>query len=445
MEKLAKRGVPLEGLDPQKLEPASGGHVRQLVKLRRGIKQEDAKKIVALVKESGPQGPGRDPGRGGADHRQEEGRPAGRDAARSARAELGDPAPVPELPRVITARRRRRPAGGGGSVDPERRPLARRARHADLPPPSASTIPRTSESPSPTPGARRARSAPSCSNGSKSARPSSRAGSPARVSLHLEEVAVRSRGERDPRRRPGRCTSPRSRRGSRARGGRGAGRSRAAAPAPRAARRVEREELLLRLRQHLVHDLARRARARSKRSARTTSRPVSTRVYSRRLSTSATRRPRATVVASGAASRAAASVSGARSDRARGLDARAAATVSGVRSSCDAIPRNTLFTWLARSACSRATRAVSTAELELALARRASSRAASLQVAAARRELASSTSRERFTSREVPRARHELLGQRTASRRSRCAPRGAAARRSASSSRAVSDEDGGRR
>ncbi|HTN51402.1 MAG TPA: DUF520 family protein, partial [Anaeromyxobacter sp.] len=31
MEKLAKRGVPLEGLDPQPVEPASGGHVRQLV------------------------------------------------------------------------------------------------------------------------------------------------------------------------------------------------------------------------------------------------------------------------------------------------------------------------------------------------------------------------------------------------------------------------------
>jgi cyclic-di-GMP-binding protein len=53
MEKFAKRGVPLEGLDPQKVEPASGGHVRQLVKLRRGLKSEDAKKIVALVKEQG--------------------------------------------------------------------------------------------------------------------------------------------------------------------------------------------------------------------------------------------------------------------------------------------------------------------------------------------------------------------------------------------------------
>jgi uncharacterized protein YajQ (UPF0234 family) len=53
MEKLAKRGVPLEGLDPQAVEPASGGHVRQVVKLKRGLKTEDAKKIVALLKSSG--------------------------------------------------------------------------------------------------------------------------------------------------------------------------------------------------------------------------------------------------------------------------------------------------------------------------------------------------------------------------------------------------------
>jgi uncharacterized protein YajQ (UPF0234 family) len=53
MEKLAKRGVPLEGLDPQKVEPAAGGNVKQLVKLRRGLKQEDAKRIAALVKETG--------------------------------------------------------------------------------------------------------------------------------------------------------------------------------------------------------------------------------------------------------------------------------------------------------------------------------------------------------------------------------------------------------
>jgi uncharacterized protein YajQ (UPF0234 family) len=53
MEKLAKRGVPLEGLDAQKVEPAAGGHVKQLVKLRRGLEIEDAKRIVALCKQTG--------------------------------------------------------------------------------------------------------------------------------------------------------------------------------------------------------------------------------------------------------------------------------------------------------------------------------------------------------------------------------------------------------
>jgi uncharacterized protein YajQ (UPF0234 family) len=53
LEKLSKRGVPLEGLDPQKVEPAAGGHVKQLVKLKKGLKPEDAKKIVAAVKETG--------------------------------------------------------------------------------------------------------------------------------------------------------------------------------------------------------------------------------------------------------------------------------------------------------------------------------------------------------------------------------------------------------
>ena len=53
MEKLAKRGVPMSGLDPQKVEPAGGATVRQLVKLKKGLKVEDAKKIVGVVKESG--------------------------------------------------------------------------------------------------------------------------------------------------------------------------------------------------------------------------------------------------------------------------------------------------------------------------------------------------------------------------------------------------------
>jgi hypothetical protein len=53
MEKLAKRGVPLEGLDPQPVEPAAGGHVRQLVRLKKGLKPDDARKVVAAIKATG--------------------------------------------------------------------------------------------------------------------------------------------------------------------------------------------------------------------------------------------------------------------------------------------------------------------------------------------------------------------------------------------------------
>ena len=53
MEKLAKRGVPMTGLDPQKVEPAGGAMQRQVVKLKKGLKVEDAKKIVAVIKDSG--------------------------------------------------------------------------------------------------------------------------------------------------------------------------------------------------------------------------------------------------------------------------------------------------------------------------------------------------------------------------------------------------------
>jgi uncharacterized protein YajQ (UPF0234 family) len=53
MEKLAKRSVPMSGLDPQPVEPAGGAMVRQLVKLKKGLKSEDAKKIVAVLKDAG--------------------------------------------------------------------------------------------------------------------------------------------------------------------------------------------------------------------------------------------------------------------------------------------------------------------------------------------------------------------------------------------------------
>jgi cyclic-di-GMP-binding protein len=50
-EKCAKRGVSLRALDPQKPEPASKGHFRQLVKLKQGISKEKAKDVIQFLKE----------------------------------------------------------------------------------------------------------------------------------------------------------------------------------------------------------------------------------------------------------------------------------------------------------------------------------------------------------------------------------------------------------
>ena len=51
-EKLAKRKVPLEALDPGKIEPAGGARARQEIKIRCGIETEIAKKIVKHIKDS---------------------------------------------------------------------------------------------------------------------------------------------------------------------------------------------------------------------------------------------------------------------------------------------------------------------------------------------------------------------------------------------------------
>ncbi|QQE80870.1 YajQ family cyclic di-GMP-binding protein [Alicyclobacillus sp. SO9] len=48
--KCVKRGVSLKALKPGKVEPASGGTVRQNVKLQQGIGQDEAKQIVKLIK-----------------------------------------------------------------------------------------------------------------------------------------------------------------------------------------------------------------------------------------------------------------------------------------------------------------------------------------------------------------------------------------------------------
>ena len=50
--KLVKRGVSLKALDYQKIEPAAGGTVRQLVKIQQGIPTEKAKEVVKFIKDS---------------------------------------------------------------------------------------------------------------------------------------------------------------------------------------------------------------------------------------------------------------------------------------------------------------------------------------------------------------------------------------------------------
>jgi uncharacterized protein YajQ (UPF0234 family) len=48
--KMSKRGLSLKILDPQKIESALGGNVRQEFKLKKGLTTELAKKIVADIK-----------------------------------------------------------------------------------------------------------------------------------------------------------------------------------------------------------------------------------------------------------------------------------------------------------------------------------------------------------------------------------------------------------
>lgn len=50
--KLTKRNLSIKILDPQKIESALGGSVRQVYKLRKGLTQELAKKIVSDIKDS---------------------------------------------------------------------------------------------------------------------------------------------------------------------------------------------------------------------------------------------------------------------------------------------------------------------------------------------------------------------------------------------------------
>ena len=50
--KLVKRNLSIKILDPQNVESALGGNVRQVFNLKKGVSQELAKKIVADIKNS---------------------------------------------------------------------------------------------------------------------------------------------------------------------------------------------------------------------------------------------------------------------------------------------------------------------------------------------------------------------------------------------------------
>ena len=50
--KLTKRNLSIKILDPQAIESALGGSVRQVFKLRKGLSQELAKKVIADIKDS---------------------------------------------------------------------------------------------------------------------------------------------------------------------------------------------------------------------------------------------------------------------------------------------------------------------------------------------------------------------------------------------------------
>jgi hypothetical protein len=51
-QKLVRRGVPLKAFSYGKVEPASGGTVRQKVDIQQGIPQDKAKEIVKAIKDS---------------------------------------------------------------------------------------------------------------------------------------------------------------------------------------------------------------------------------------------------------------------------------------------------------------------------------------------------------------------------------------------------------
>ncbi|UUZ95666.1 YajQ family cyclic di-GMP-binding protein [Paenibacillus sp. P25] len=50
--KMAKRGISLKNLEYGKVEPAASGTVRQRIKVKQGVDQDNAKKINILIRDS---------------------------------------------------------------------------------------------------------------------------------------------------------------------------------------------------------------------------------------------------------------------------------------------------------------------------------------------------------------------------------------------------------
>ena len=50
-KKIAKRGVSLKALEYGNIESAFSGNVRQVIKIKQGIDQEEAKKITKLIRD----------------------------------------------------------------------------------------------------------------------------------------------------------------------------------------------------------------------------------------------------------------------------------------------------------------------------------------------------------------------------------------------------------
>ena len=50
--KMVKRNVPLKSLKPGKVEQASGGTVRQIITIQKGISKEQGRDIVAAIKDT---------------------------------------------------------------------------------------------------------------------------------------------------------------------------------------------------------------------------------------------------------------------------------------------------------------------------------------------------------------------------------------------------------